>query len=202
MNIKNTLVGLVGSLVVAASAPAHAEIQLFSIGSSASILGLATDWHLVSFSTLSQTAPAVFRYELLAEETSGASTQTFSVNGKTVFGASATVGATAFSSGPIALSSFAFNSNVGGQHRVSTSPGNTPLLDHSGEYLIFQSKATPTTFALAYEDDYRVLSLTHGDFNDMAVRLSVAAVPEPETYAMMFAGLGAIGVIARRRRTV
>jgi hypothetical protein len=32
------------------------------------------------------------------------------------------------------------------------------------------------------------------------VRISVTAVPEPETYAMMLAGLGLIGAIARRRR--
>ena len=30
--------------------------------------------------------------------------------------------------------------------------------------------------------------------------ISVTAVPEPETYAMMLAGLGAIGFLARRRR--
>jgi PEP-CTERM motif len=33
------------------------------------------------------------------------------------------------------------------------------------------------------------------------VNLSVAAVPEPETYALMLAGLGAIGSIVRRRRS-
>ena len=31
--------------------------------------------------------------------------------------------------------------------------------------------------------------------------ISVAAVPEPETYAMLFAGLGLLGVVARRRQT-
>ena len=30
-------------------------------------------------------------------------------------------------------------------------------------------------------------------------RLQIAAVPEPETYAMLLAGLGFIGAIARRR---
>jgi hypothetical protein len=29
---------------------------------------------------------------------------------------------------------------------------------------------------------------------------AVAAVPEPETYAMLLAGLGVIGAIARRRK--
>ena len=32
--------------------------------------------------------------------------------------------------------------------------------------------------------------------------ISVTAVPEPETYAMMLAGLGALGFLARRRRKV
>jgi hypothetical protein len=39
-----------------------------------------------------------------------------------------------------------------------------------------------------------------GDYDDMVVGLNVAAVPEPETYALMLAGFGAIGFIARRRR--
>jgi hypothetical protein len=31
--------------------------------------------------------------------------------------------------------------------------------------------------------------------------LTVAAVPEPESYAMLLAGLGLVGAIARRRKT-
>jgi hypothetical protein len=39
-----------------------------------------------------------------------------------------------------------------------------------------------------------------GDYDDFVVGVRVTAVPEPETYALMLAGLGAIGFIARRRR--
>ena len=39
-----------------------------------------------------------------------------------------------------------------------------------------------------------------GDFDDFVVGVNVAAVPEPETYALMLAGLGALGFVSRRRR--
>lgn len=37
-------------------------------------------------------------------------------------------------------------------------------------------------------------------FDNLRFNVSVTAVPEPETYALMFAGLGLVGVIARRRK--
>jgi hypothetical protein len=39
-----------------------------------------------------------------------------------------------------------------------------------------------------------------GDYDDFVIGLVVTPVPEPETYALMFAGLAAVGFIARRRR--
>jgi hypothetical protein len=39
-----------------------------------------------------------------------------------------------------------------------------------------------------------------GDYDDLVVGLRLNPVPEPETYALMLAGLGAVGFIARRRQ--
>ncbi|MDP4299910.1 PEP-CTERM sorting domain-containing protein [Leptothrix discophora] len=48
--------------------------------------------------------------------------------------------------------------------------------------------------------DYRVRFATTSELRVDGVSVSVTAVPEPETYAMMLAGLGAIGFMARRRK--
>jgi hypothetical protein len=55
---------------------------------------------------------------------------------------------------------------------------------------------TTTNWLFSYEDG------TDFDYNDMAVKVeSINAVPEPETYAMLLAGLGAMGFVARRRKS-
>ena len=64
------------------------------------------------------------------------------------------------------------------------------------------SSFTPYTMGGAYQ---LVLGFNDGlqvdaDYDDLVVGLNVAAIPEPETYALMLAGLGAIGFIGRRRQ--
>jgi hypothetical protein len=53
-------------------------------------------------------------------------------------------------------------------------------------------------FVLGYNDSAG--SATLGDWDDFVVGVNVTAVPEPETYALMLAGLGVVGFVARRRR--
>ena len=49
---------------------------------------------------------------------------------------------------------------------------------------------------LGFNDGLKV----DADYDDMVVGLRVTPVPEPETYALMLAGLGAIAFIGRRRK--
>jgi len=49
---------------------------------------------------------------------------------------------------------------------------------------------------LGFNDGLRV----DADYDDMVIGLRVVAIPEPESYALMLAGLAAIGFIARRRK--
>lgn len=51
-------------------------------------------------------------------------------------------------------------------------------------------------FVIGYNDSAGTASL--GDWDDMVI--GVNAIPEPETYAMLLAGLGLMGFVARRRQ--
>ena len=51
------------------------------------------------------------------------------------------------------------------------------------------------SYVIGYND-----SFSHADWDDVVVGINVAAIPEPETYAMLLAGLGLMGFVARRRK--
>jgi len=72
--------------------------------------------------------------------------------------------------------------------------------------ITFQGASIPTgTQALFLEMNTAVGPLLDGRVNavyidDIQLTLTTAPVPEPETYALLIAGLGVVGAIARRRR--
>jgi hypothetical protein len=51
------------------------------------------------------------------------------------------------------------------------------------------------SFVIGYND-----TASHSDWDDLVIGINVAAIPEPETYAMLLAGLGLMGFVARRRK--
>lgn len=70
------------------------------------------------------------------------------------------------------------------------------FLDVSG--IDFGDGAGEYDYLILFNDVY-----ADSDFNDMVVGVkAVQAIPEPETYALMLAGLGVVGFMARRRRQV
>ena len=58
----------------------------------------------------------------------------------------------------------------------------------------------PYQFVLGYNDSAGSAAL--GDWDDFVIGVNFvpSAVPEPETYALLLAGLGAVGFLTRRRR--
>lgn len=66
----------------------------------------------------------------------------------------------------------------------------------ANEYKFFLVEATTNNSSAPVVSEYAGT----WSFNGNSLNYTVAAVPEPETYAMLLAGLGLMGAVARRRR--
>jgi hypothetical protein len=58
-----------------------------------------------------------------------------------------------------------------------------------------QTSAGTFAYVIGYND-----SFNHDDWDDFVVGLNTAPIPEPQTYALLLAGLGVVGFVARRRQ--
>jgi hypothetical protein len=101
---------------------------------------------------------------------------------------------------PTQLSSFSFDLDNTGYGNLQAT--NLLFLDGQGNTLFTSSnfyQATTTHFTQNFASAMTVSAvlLTSGKLYD---NISVAAVPEPETYAMMLAGMSLLGFMAYRRR--
>ena len=84
---------------------------------------------------------------------------------------------------------------IGGGAEDSRTTGNAALPYTAGAYAFNQS----TTLSVSMTNS--TASAMTGYFDAGVSIYAVSAVPEPGTYAMLLAGLAAIGFIARRRST-
>lgn len=79
-------------------------------------------------------------------------------------------------------------------------------------FFTLENYTSPTTFGSGAIGETFTATLAAGDYfytvkgvgaagSNYALKSVVAAVPEPETYALFLAGLGAVGFLAARRRS-
>ena len=77
-----------------------------------------------------------------------------------------------------------------------TDPNNSSYL--APKVLVDESLNTKATYAVG-ASLFTLTKLENSIYQDLVVAVPTNAVPEPETYAMLLAGLGVVGLMARRR---
>jgi hypothetical protein len=94
----------------------------------------------------------------------------------------------------------AYNDRVlhGGYNTGGTTPGwaEGTSIGLIGTNMTINSQTF--AYVIGYNDSAG--SATLGDWDDFVIGVNIAPIPEPETYAMLLAGLGLMGFVARRRK--
>jgi hypothetical protein len=189
-----SLIALLG-LTAGASAqlsvsPGTAKIFFNYDGQPAAVTGVL--WHGVQ-GTLSSALPAgnaTFTY--LGNESSNTNLFTFAI-GSQMLTESSALGATIGGS---------IGAGALGISFTDTNTGTT--FSNGSSSIVYVPHVTTIGLAVNQTFDYVIgfndNGSSDGDFDDFVVGVKVTPVPEPETYAMMLAGLGAMSFMLRRRR--
>ena len=75
------------------------------------------------------------------------------------------------------------------------------LFEKSGDSLYRVSQVDLVEPFIRFREDLTLMTAAARMVNVVGAVTPTAAIPEPETYAMLFAGLGLLGFVARRRRS-
>ena len=96
------------------------------------------------------------------------------------------------------LVDFSFSDNSGGGHTFANGQAQTPVLG----FMIMPGQNIEGFGAFDYILGFNDSATGDADYDDfvVGVKFVAAAVPEPETYAMMLAGIGMMGFMVRRRK--
>lgn len=117
-----------------------------------------------------------------------------------------TITLTGFASNVRGVGGFFFGTNIAGDFTASRGITLTAI-DQRGKIVSYDLLAPTTASFLGFVSDeaFKQVSFKSdlqagvwGTANDL--HLSIAAVPEPETYGMLLAGLGMLAFLARRRK--
>ena len=154
---------------------------------------------------LSSTAAGTLTATFLGFEALDTDTYTFSIANGTLNNKTAIADVTKIF-GPVAAGALDFTfadvfsgttvGNGGGGGGTGMFTSYLVLGSGTGAAFVPYTKGGLYDLVLGFNDGLQV----DGDYDDLIVGLRVAAVPEPETYTLLLAGLGAVGFIARRRQ--
>lgn len=210
---KNLLAGIVGALSIAFATNASAVVYTYTFGeridtAGPSDFGPATPGSFATlvFDDIAKTFTLSFLNA--APFLSGARIDTVAVNyndGNSGTTPSATP-ASAISGGVTVVSANNSNGPYGGGSNndpFSWAIGNGSNYLNGGESVSWTAAALNTSWLASDSNGTFALHVyrngSGADTNSWYKATSVVAVPEPETYAMLLAGLGLVGFMARRR---